>query len=198
MVGGLAAAAAVAVGISRPWVTATATVDGLPRIQVSVTGEELASLAGALGLVLLASFGAVLATGSRTRRAVGLLIVAIAVVVLAAAVHPRNPRSLLRDRLAAKGWSVGAGYSTSTQGWRWLVLVAAVGCLVAGGLVVRRGPTWPTMGRRYDAPMAVDPAAAAGEEPAAAVREEPAAEEALDGEALWRALDEGRDPTRGP
>jgi uncharacterized membrane protein (TIGR02234 family) len=196
--GGLLAAVAVAVGMSRPWFTATATVDGLPRIEVSVTGAELASLAGALGLVLLASFGAVLATGTRIRQAVGLVIVAGAVVVLAAAVHPSNQGSLLQERLAARGWSAGSGYSTTTEGWRWLVLVGAVGCLVAGGLVVRRGSTWPTMAKRYDAPRVGEATAAARPEQATAALQGPAPETALDDEAVWRALDEGHDPTREP
>jgi uncharacterized membrane protein (TIGR02234 family) len=187
---GLVSAAVVAVGMSRAWVKAAATVAGLPRIEVSVTGAELESLAGALGVVLLAAFGAVMATRSRTRQAVGLLLVAGAVVVLVAAVHAADPAPLLQHRLAAKGWSPGSGYTASTQAWRWLVAAGAVGCLVTGVLVVARGRAWATMGRRYDAPATMEPPAEVGEEPAGA--------EALEGEALWRALDEGRDPTRGP
>lgn len=187
---GLAAAGAVAVGVSRPWVTATATVAGLPRIDVAVTGADAVPLAGACGLVLLASFGAVLATRNRVRQAVGLLIVAFSAVVLVAAVHPGDVSPVVESRLSARGWSAASAYSVSTQPSRWLVLAAAVACLAAGLLVVRLGPRWPTMGRRYDAPERATSPAPGGHESTGA--------ESLDEEALWRALDEGRDPTRSP
>ena len=64
-----------------------------------------------------------------------------------------------------------------TLGWFWVYLACAALCLVASGLAVRLAPAWPEMGSRYDAP---------GSAPTA--REETG----LD---LWRALDEGRDPT---
>ena len=54
---GLAGALAVMVGVAKPWATATATQPGLPAIEVQVTGADLAPLAGALGVVLLAAFG---------------------------------------------------------------------------------------------------------------------------------------------
>lgn len=187
---GVASATAVAVGVSQPWIRGTASVAGLPRIEVTVTGADLAPLAGALGLVLLAAFGAVLATRGRARQGVGLLIVAGAAVVVAAAAHPADASVILSDRLAAKGWSPAAGYSASTQAWRWLVLAGAAACLCAGMLVVSRGASWPTMGRRYDAPETVAPSARAGSELGES--------DVVDEEALWRALDEGRDPTREP
>lgn len=187
---GLASAAVVAVGVARPWVEATATVPGLPRIEVIVSGADLAPLAGAVGLALLAAFGAVLATRGRARQAVGLLIVAGAAVVLVSAVHRGDTGAVVQDRLATKGWTAAAGYSASIQVWRWVALGGAVGCLAAGLLVVRRGASWPTMGRRYDAPAAAHPTA--DSKPASSGGEN------LDEEALWRALDEGRDPTRGP
>jgi uncharacterized membrane protein (TIGR02234 family) len=187
---GLAAAGTVAVGVSHPWVTATAIVAGLPRIEAAVTGADAVPFAGACGPVLLASFGAVLATRNRVRQTVGVLIVALAAVVLVSAAHPGDLSPLVRSRLSARGWSAASAYATSTQPWRWLVLVAAVACLVAGVLVVRLGPGWPTMGRRYDAPeTAASPAPA---------RQESAGTASLDEEGLWRALDEGRDPTRSP
>lgn len=187
---GVASATAVTAGMSRPWTEATTTVAGLPRIDVAVAGADLAPLAGALGLVLLAAFGAVLATRNWARRAVGSVIVAAALVVLVAAIFPAESAPLLQDRLAAKGWSAPAPYASSTQVWRWLVAVGGAGCLVSGLLVVRRSGSWPSMGRRYDAPQAA-PAPTAGVA-------EGSADADLDEQTLWRALDEGRDPTRGP
>jgi hypothetical protein len=56
------------------------------------------------------------------------------------------------------------------------VLVAAVIALAAFAVAVRRAPRWPAMGSRYDAP--------------GARTAEPATEQDM-----WRALDEGHDPT---
>lgn len=187
LVGGLAAAAAVAVGVSRPWVGASATVAGLPPLAVTISGADIVPIAGALGLVLLASFGAVLATRGRARQMVGLLIVACGVTVLVVALHPGATAGLVQERLAAKGWLASGSYVASTQVWRWLTLVGGAGCLAAGVLVVRDGATWPTMGKRYDAP------APAGT--GTTVRAEPFGADRKDEAALWRALDEGRDPT---
>ena len=57
-------------------------------------------------------------------------------------------------------------------------------------LAVRLVPTWPEMGRRYDAPADATPdrTEVAAQEPG----EEPGQQENLD---LWKAMDEGRDPT---
>lgn len=188
LVGGMASAGAVAVGVSRPWVEATATVPGLPPLAVTVTGGDIAPLAGALGLVLLASFGAVLATRGRARKVVGLLIVACAVTVLVVTLHPGATEGVVQERLAGKGWVAAGNYVASTQLWRWVTLIGGAGCLAAGVLVVRAGAAWPTMGKRYDAP------APAGT--GVTVAAEPFGDESDNEEALWRALDEGRDPTR--
>jgi uncharacterized membrane protein (TIGR02234 family) len=188
--GGLAAAGTVAVGVTRPWVTATTMVAGLPRIEAAVTGADAVPLAGACGPVLLASFGAVLATRNRFRQGVGALIVAFAAVAIVSAAHPGDLSPIIESRLSARGWSAASPYATSTQPWRWLVLATALTCLVAGLLVVRLGPGWPTMGKRYEAPESTASPAPA--------RHESAGTASLDEETLWRALDEGRDPTRSP
>jgi uncharacterized membrane protein (TIGR02234 family) len=65
-------------------------------------------------------------------------------------------------------------------GWWWVALVASVVALVAAVTAVRVCGSWPEMGRRYDAP------AGAAREPAPEEMEE------ID---LWRAIDQGRDPT---
>ena len=68
LVVGLAGALAMTVGVAKPWVTATARQSGLPQIEVTVSGASLAPLAGALGVVVLAAFGAVVATRGWVRR----------------------------------------------------------------------------------------------------------------------------------
>ena len=186
---GLVSATAVAVGVTRPWFEASATGRNLPRLHAAATGADLMPLAGALGVVLLGSFGAVVATRGTVRRALGLLIVVCAVVVLIAAAHPGSPANVLGDGLSARGWS-GGNYSTAGRPWRWLVLVGAAGCVLAGAAVTRFGGQWPTLGQRYDAPAPVDKSRALG----------PGSRTGGDGdltdEQVWRALDRGDDPTQ--
>jgi uncharacterized membrane protein (TIGR02234 family) len=183
---GLISAGAVAVGVSKPWVTATATVTGLPVITASVDGADVAPLAGALGFVLLAGLGAVVATRGRLRRGLGLLIVVAAAVVLAAAIYPGGDTQRgIEQALSAKGWS-GSPYRTGVGWWRVLTAVGGCGCLLAGALVARFGASWASMGARYDAPGSTS-ATAAGDLPAAPTETD-----------LWRSIDSGHDPTQGP
>jgi uncharacterized membrane protein (TIGR02234 family) len=65
-------------------------------------------------------------------------------------------------------------------GWFWTAAICSVLALVPALLAVRLVPSWPEMGSRYDAPGAQAPV----NEP------EPTREQDL-----WKALDEGRDPT---
>jgi uncharacterized membrane protein (TIGR02234 family) len=182
---GLISAGAVAVGVSKPWVTATATVTGLPVISASVDGADVAPLAGALGFVLLAGLGAVVATRGRLRRGLGLLIVVAAAFVLAAALHPGDTQRGIEQALSAKGWS-GGPYRTGVGWWRVLTAVGGCGCLLAGALVARFGASWASMGARYDAPGSTS-ATAAGDLPATPTETD-----------LWRSIDSGHDPTQGP
>ena len=64
-----------------------------------------------------------------------------------------------------------------TTAWWWLGLVASLVALAAAVLAVRLCPGWPEMGSRYDAPVS-----------------RPAAEDMSEVD-LWRAIDQGRDPT---
>lgn len=194
---GLLGALAVTLAVTRPWVRATATVEGLPTIEAEVSGATLSPLAGALGVVLLASFGAVLATRGWVRRALGGLVVVAAIVVLASAASPPDPISAVEDALSAKGWT-GGDYDTEVIAWRWLALAGAVCCLLAGAAVVAGGHRWPVMGSRYDAPAGTGPNPAAAK-PSAAEQQATASRsdaDELDETDLWRALDRGHDPTR--
>jgi uncharacterized membrane protein (TIGR02234 family) len=182
---GLVSAGAVSVGVSEPWVTATATVTGLPVISASVDGADVDPLAGALGFVLLAGLGAVVATRGRVRRGLGVLIVVAAAIVLAAAVHPGDTQRGIEQALAAKGWS-GGPYRTGVGWWRVLAAVGGCGCLLSGALVARFGARWASMGARYDAP-GTTAGTAAGDLPATPTETD-----------LWRSIDSGHDPTQGP
>ena len=68
----------------------------------------------------------------------------------------------------------------SLTGWYWATLVGGVLALVAFAAALWLAPGWPAMGTRYDAPAA----RAAQEEGALASEQD-----------MWRALDDGRDPT---
>ncbi len=179
---GLLGALGVTVGTARPWMRATASVPGLPTIHAAASGADLVPLAGALGVAMLAAFGAVVATRGFARRILGAAVLAAAVVVLVASIHPAGASGQLTAGLSAKGWS-GGGYESATTLWRWLVLVCAGIAGLAGTLTSVYGAQWAEMGSRYDAPT----------RDSAPPRERP---EDLSETDVWRAIDQGRDPTR--
>lgn len=180
---GLLGSLGVTVGSAHPWVAATSRVRNLPTLHASASGADLAPLAGALGVVLLAAFGAVIATRGWVRRGLGAAIVVAAAVVLLAVIHPGAAGGVLRSGLSAKGWS-GGSYDTATQLWRWVVLLSACVTALAGAATLRYGGQWAVMGNRYDAPRARAPVAA-----------KPA--EDLTENDVWEAIDHGHDPTQG-
>jgi uncharacterized membrane protein (TIGR02234 family) len=178
---GLAASGVCAVAVAQPWARATATVPGLPPIEASVDGADVAPIAAALAVVCLAAFGAVIATRGWVRRALGILIVGCAAVVVFVAVAPGSTTGLLEDALSAKGWT-GGDYDRSVTAWRVVAGVGGVLTIAAGAIVARFGAEWATMGARYDSPAEAQSA-------------RPTADEDLSDAAMWRALDDGGDPT---
>ena len=66
-------------------------------------------------------------------------------------------------------------------GWFWVAAVGAVLSVVATVAAVLCAPYWPEMGSRYDAPGAAKAPAVPPED-----------QSSLD---LWKAMDEGHDPT---
>ena len=137
----------------------------------------------ALGLVVLACWGVVLVTRGRVRRAVAGLGVAGRRRRSGRGRASRTPQvpDQLRDELAAVGVTdVGIDHTA----WYW-ARAARRACWLAGGRPCSRSrwaPAWPEMGSRYDAPTA----------PVATSEAPPEEQSSLD---LWKALDEGRDPT---
>ena len=90
--------------------------------------------------------------------------------------RPDDVRDVFRARSA---WTAP---DVDSSGWFW-VAVAALPFAVGAGAGRRPAGVgrWPEMGRRYDAPADQEPRPKAPEE-----------QENLD---LWKAMDEGRDPT---
>jgi uncharacterized membrane protein (TIGR02234 family) len=175
---GLAAGTLVTVASTKRWAEPEAsTQPGASASTLLDTGGQL-PLATTLGLVVLAAWGVVLVTKGRVRRAVALLAAAAAAGTLATVV---SGYWLLPDTVDREDLGVGS----QLTGWYPTALVGAALSLVATLLAVRWVRHWPEMGSRYDAPGA---AQAPTGEPAAP----PGEQSSLD---LWKAMDEGRDPT---
>jgi len=169
----------------RSWATATVSADGLPPRVFVASARSVAPWTTAAALVALAGLGAVLATAGRWRRVVGTIVAAAGLVVVAGAVLSGSAvDSVLRDDIAATTSGADAAAVDSALddlsggGWRWLALAGGVGIAGAGVATVLRGPGWPVMGRRYEAPTA--------------------ARRPQDETDLWRAQDRGDDPTAPP
>jgi len=166
------------VTMTRTWGLVAVTAPGLPDDEIAVSGAQALPVVSALGLVILASALAVLAGSARVRRALGALVVLLAlgclgwVAIGAGAAVESALGDAARDSASFTGaGSVGATELTS---WRFATLASLLLAAVAGAVVVRAAPVWPTMSRRYEAPGA-----------------RPADDETD----MWKALDEGRDPT---
>jgi uncharacterized membrane protein (TIGR02234 family) len=177
---GLGSGALAAVAGTRAWVEmsgSTSSRSGAMASTLQATAPGEMPLAAALSLVLLACWGVVLVTRRRVRRAVaGLAAVSalgmLVTTIAAAFTLPGSFRDQLEDIVGK------ADFETSFTGWYAAALVAAVGSVLTTLAGVRLTPSWPEMGTRYDSP--------AGE--VAPVEPESNLE-------LWKALDEGHDPT---
>jgi uncharacterized membrane protein (TIGR02234 family) len=177
---GLASATLVAVAGNRTWAEAdSGAARDVSSLALSVDAGKMPA-ATALALVLLACWGVVLVTRGRVRRAVAALGVLAALGALASVVMGwTSVVDALRNDLASVGVTdVEIGHT----GWFWAAAVGALLALASSVAAVVLVPGWPEMGSRYDAPGAQEPAPVV----------EPEDQSSLD---LWRAMDEGRDPT---
>ena len=175
--GGLAFFAA-----SRTWASTTVEASGVPTARVEVSGADAVALVPALALVIVTASLAVLAASARVRRVVGLLIIVVAligiVVILGAeGAIDKAVDSAVRDSPAFIG--TNAPDTVSQSVWRWVTAAGFVLSVLVGVVITRFGALWPTMGRKYDAPKA-----------------HTATEEVETESDIWKALDDGRDPTQ--
>ncbi|HEV2797909.1 MAG TPA: Trp biosynthesis-associated membrane protein [Nocardioides sp.] len=185
---GLAAAVVAAVAGTKPWVTGESggieSSDGGAMSSVLALDSVAESpLAAALSLVLLACWGVLLVTRGRVRRAVAVLALVTAVGLTAAAVEAffNLPDALAASLLEVSGVDT---VSTSLTAWYPVALVSALASVAATVAAVRVVGSWPEMGTRYDAP--------AGAQTADDAADDVPPKENID---IWKALDEGRDPT---
>jgi len=174
---GLAAGLLAAVAGNRAWVSVDAGEDTAFATALGAARDASAPPVTALALVLLATWGVVLVTRGRFRRAVTWLglLASLGVLGFGIAAWIVAPDAVTEDLPSLE-------VTTSHTAWSYLGLLAGVAAVATSALATRAVGSWPEMGRRYDAP-------GAGGVPSDAPVEE---QTSLD---LWKALDEGRDPT---
>jgi uncharacterized membrane protein (TIGR02234 family) len=178
---GLASGALAAVAGAQPWVSGSSgTVDtstASAAATFDTTGIRESPLAAALALVVLACWGVILVTRGRVRRTVAVLgaVAALGALVTTVLAFWSLQDALSEALVAASGVDEA---STSFTAWYAAALIGAVGSVVATLAAVWFTPSWPEMGTRYDSPTGE----AAVTEPEGNIE-------------LWKALDEGHDPT---
>lgn len=183
---GLLGAGGLAVAGNSDWVRIDA--DSRAEAQAGVLWDSAPGLgqmplAGALGLVALACWGVILVSGGLVRRVLAaaatlvglgaLAVWAVASVQLVADVEDRVGAAVLPGE-----WSV------AWTAWFPVAGGAAVLAVAAGVMAWVKAPSWPTMSSRYDAP-------------GSAAQRDPVDLAEADETDLWKAIDEGRDPTSG-
>ncbi|HWU32929.1 MAG TPA: Trp biosynthesis-associated membrane protein [Marmoricola sp.] len=181
VLGGLAAAALAAVASSKAWAALDKTDSNQVASWVGSSGQL--PLASALSLAALASWGALLVSRGRWRRWIALLGLAIALgsTVTAIVGYSKAPSDLRHAVASSVGTNVLRS-SPGLTGWYWAALIADVLVVIALAFAVRDAPAWPAMSSRYDSPT--------GAKETQPQRARP--ETSLD---VWKALDEGDDPT---
>jgi uncharacterized membrane protein (TIGR02234 family) len=183
---GVAAAGLSAVAGSKPWVAGRSgsvdtAADSAMASALSLDSVQESPLAAALALVLLACWGVLLVTRGRVRRAVAALGLVASVGLVATVVEAiwSLPDKLADALLRASGTDT---VTTDLTGWYAVAAAGALLSVAASGAAVALVPQWPEMGTRYDAPTGSG----------AADTHDAAPKENID---IWKALDEGRDPT---
>jgi uncharacterized membrane protein (TIGR02234 family) len=176
---GLVGAALTLLAATRDWGTATTRS---PAVRTATAGgPDVAPLVLPLALVALAAWGTVLVLRRRGRRVVAVL----AVLAGAGAALSAALRASHGGHAAVIALGVGAadpGTTAHATAWPWVAVVGGVVTAATAAVAWWRAPTWPEMSSRYDAP-------GTDEQDAAPT---PGADTTRD---MWRALDEGRDPT---
>ncbi len=176
-IGGLAYFAA-----GRVWGTALVLADGLPSDKVSVTGSEAVPVLSALALVVVAGSIAVLAASLRIRKVVGLIICAAGLIgAVLAFGHGKQLADAFEAAVEKSPAFTGDNFpdAYATSAWPLVTALTFVLATLLGVVVVAFGSHWPTMGRKYEAPVA-----------------KAENDEIEDDSDLWKALDQGDDPTQ--
>lgn len=204
LVAAAAGAGLILVAVRRPWARVEFVPPSpLPTQMVSVSGQDLLPLAGALALAALACLAAVIATRGIARRIAGVVLAVLGVWAGAASlasVTAASAVSVAASRVGSPSASAASGAAGSTTSgtasggstvvvsgtashvamsggeWRLVVLLGALAILAAGVAVAWRGPRWAVMSARYGM---------YGQQPQTTV----------DSASLWESLSRGADPT---
>ena len=170
---------------SRTWLSATVESKGLPSDLVEVTGTQTQPIIPALGLVIAAAGLAILATRGRLRQIVGALTILAGVTVVIVVLAGGDTRAASLSDAVEQSTAFTGGNTPPTDEhaiWLWTVAPAAVVATALGALAVVAGRSWPSMSRRYEAPGRPRDG-------------RPVDLHRAEGADLWKALDEGEDPT---
>jgi uncharacterized membrane protein (TIGR02234 family) len=200
---GAAGAALVVFAVRQTWARAVFTPPHpLPAQEISVTGQQLVPLAGALALAALACLAAVIATRSAARRVAGALLAVLGAAAAVAAGTGIRASSVLATAQAdaaagalggsttGGGSSGGASHAVVIAGspghalvtgasWQAAAIVGAAAIVLAGLATVWRGPQWPVMSARFERP---------------GQQQRP---RAADSATMWESLSRDLDPTAG-
>ena len=212
---GAAGAGLIVLALRQSWAVAVFTAPRpLPAQDISVTGQQLVPLAGALALAALACLAAVIATRSAVRRVAGALLALLGAGAGIAAIAAVRTSGVLAAARASAATDALGGSTTSgtTPGgpvhaiiiagsgshvvmsglpWREVAACGAAAIVLAGLATAWRGPRWPVMSARYERPRAADGAAPGGAAPAGAAADGGAADSAT----MWESLSRDLDPT---
>ncbi|MCC3762000.1 Trp biosynthesis-associated membrane protein [Glycomyces sp. TRM65418] len=166
LLAGAGAAALAALAASRDWTSTTETGHAGITATTAQAGTDLASWALPCALAGGAAFLAMLATGNRARRVLGVVA-------------------------ALAGLAAGLAGALHLDAGAWPVTLAAAGLVLAaaGAATTARAGGWPAAASRYDGASRHDagPRRDGASGGADAIAEDPVS--------LWNALDSGRDPS---
>jgi len=198
---GAVGAALVVFAVRQTWAQAIFTPPRpLPAQEISVTGQQLVPLAGALGLAALACLAAVIATRSVARRVAGALLAILgagAAVAAGAGVRASGVLATAQADAAAGALGGSTTGGTSPGGashaiviagspgqaimtgapWHAAAIGGAVAIVLAGLVTVWRGPRWPVMSARFERPG------------------QRASRRVADSASMWESLSRDLDPT---
>jgi uncharacterized membrane protein (TIGR02234 family) len=176
---GAAGAGLILLAVRQQWARAVFTPpQPLPAQVVSVTGQDLVPLTGALALAALAGLAAVIATRGIARRVAGGLLVVFgagAAVAASSSLRASTVLSVAASRAgspssAAVSGSAGSTTSGTSSGgavvvsgaaghaimtgtpWRVAVFAGALAIVLAGVATAWHGTRWPVMSARFERP----------------------------------------------
>jgi uncharacterized membrane protein (TIGR02234 family) len=177
---GIASAVLCAVAGHQPWAKGTGgETAGFSSLSSAAESGRVPA-ATALSLVLLACWGVLFVTRGRSRRVVAALGVLAALgVVATVVVGVHAAPSGVRDAYHELGVD---DLHVARTAWLWVAAAAALVATAAAVAAARLVAAWPEMGGKYDAPVV-------GSGDQVSVGED------QDDTDVWKALNEGRDPT---